>query len=200
VSGEPAGSAEAAFSRSKALVLVSSTLILVACQSVGQRGPSAIGSPAATNASSSSPAPPAAAARSRTPRPVHASQSSPANGTDAYRAEKIVQAYLDALASGLYSVAWDLLAASAGQLWGSESAFAAERRAFYESAGPTFSVSTPDSSRGSRALWIASSFDGDRDRAYVFIVDHPRIQSNASQEVLIVAPDSSGEWRIWIGR
>jgi hypothetical protein len=119
---------------------------------------------------------------------------------DAAAAAETVATYLDALASGRYPDAWKVLAPSSRETWGDEQQFATERSAYYTSAGPSADVSAPDNSTETLAAWIPRGFDGNRHRAYAINVDHPRIQSNASREVLIVAPDSSGEWRIWIGR
>jgi hypothetical protein len=107
--------------------------------------------------------------------------------------------YLGALVAGRYSDAWQLLAPASQAFWGSPSAYASERDAFLLSAGSAQRVSLPDSSADTLARWQTSVFDGDASRAFVVQVDYPSLEdSDAGFSILIVAPDTSGAWRIWI--
>jgi hypothetical protein len=161
------------------MVLACLALALAACQVLGLSGSIGAGRGNAATASAA---------------------SEPAVAADAAIAATTANAYLDALTAGRYEEAWLLLAPASQQAWGSERQFAAERGAFYASAGPRVVVSPPDDSAETLTAWITPAFDGNRQRAYVVAVDHPQIESNASREVLIVAADSSGRWLIWIGR
>jgi hypothetical protein len=187
-----------------AMILLSSALALVACQALGL--PRSVGP---TDANGSGGQPPtatvvdsvvASVAPSHSQRPVTSSPSEPASEADPHIAANTVGAYLDALTAGRYPAAWQLLAPSARSMWGSETEFATERAAFYSTAGPSLSISAPDNAASTLATWLPADFDGDRKRAYVIAVDHPQIQSNASREVLIAAPDPVGAWHVWIGR
>jgi hypothetical protein len=161
------------------IVLLSSALALASCRAAGPSG--SIG-PSTNDAEPSASPSPAAVA------------------SDAATAADTVAAYLAALAAAQYAGAWRVLAPSAREAWGSEQQFATERGLFYASAGPAMVKSAPDNSAATLAAWLLPSFDGNRRRAYVVNVDHPQIQSNASREVLVAAPDSSGDWHIWISR
>jgi hypothetical protein len=186
-----------------ATVLLCSALALASCQALGlseSLGPSANGDGSA-GPSRAIVASASTRAFATAASPLGPGTSAPSRlSGDAAAAADIVAAYLDALASARYPDAWNLLALSARQAWGDEQQFANERGAFYESAGSTAVTSAPDNSAATLDAWILPSFDGNRRRAYVVNVDHPQIQSNASREVLVAAPDASGEWRIWIAR
>lgn len=109
--------------------------------------------------------------------------------------------YLVALVGGRYADAWELLSLWSRQFSGSEEHFAAERSAFYRTAGPRYRLSTPDGSEELLGRWLPVPFSGDPARAYVLRVDHPALgPNNSGWEILIVAADADGAWRIWVAR
>ncbi len=184
------------------IVLGWSVLGLASCQALGSSG--LTGTSGASPGGSGRPLPTAVASPSAVPTATSTSidaspPESPLSG-DAASAAQTVRTYLDALTAGRYQDAWQVLAPSAQQAWGSEQNFATERGAFYASAGATVVLSAPDNLPQTLGEWIPPNFDGDRQRAYVVNVDHPVIETNASREVLVAAPDSSGAWHLWVGR
>ncbi len=57
----------------------------------------------------------------------------------------------------------------------------------------------PDSR--SLADWITAAPGANADLAFVATVDYPVLAGrNNGQEILVVAPDSTGSWRIWVVR
>jgi hypothetical protein len=79
---------------------------------------------------------------------------------------------------------------------------AADRRAFMSTAGNTVVIGEPTQAPDQLSIWLD---DGLReqmatDSAFVVQLDYPVITNNAGWEVLVVAPDRAGDWRIWIAR
>jgi hypothetical protein len=177
------------------LLLAGATTLLLACQALGLPSNLGFGSGRTPSASG---APPSVMPRATAAEPSAAPTSDA--GPDPRQAARAAQAYLEALVAGNYAAAWQLLAPAAQTAWPSEHDFAAERAAFYASAGPRLTISDPDGSAATLATWLPHTFDGDRGRAFVIAVDHPAIHTNAAREVLIAAPDAAGRWRIWIAR
>lgn len=109
--------------------------------------------------------------------------------------------YLQDLAGQRYADAWWLLADSSRRRFGSVEHFAAERAAFYRSAGPRFVLSAPDRSPAAIATWQPADFTGIAQRASLLRVEHPALTpNNAAWALLLVAPTASGAWRIWLVR
>jgi hypothetical protein len=107
---------------------------------------------------------------------------------------------VDELIAGRYADAWVRLAPRSQALWGSTEAYARERAAFFRGAGPEYRLSGPDSSHAALAAWVPPGFEGDRLRASVLELEYVRISGPAGLSVLVVAPDATGAWRIWIAR
>jgi hypothetical protein len=120
--------------------------------------------------------------------------------SDAEMASLVARAYVEELIAGRYADAWTRLAPRSQALWGSVEPYARERAAFYRGAGPEYRLSAPDSSEAALAAWLPAGFDGDRLRASVLELEYVRISGPAGLSVLVVAPDATGSWRIWIAR
>ena len=112
-------------------------------------------------------------------------------------ASGLVDRYEAALVAGRWSAAFDLLGpASLTREAGLES-FASERAAFFHSVDGRYTIGDPARVRdwsGYEPLVEGAV----RSRAWLIEVDYPALSNNnAGYEQFVVAPDSSGTWRIW---
>lgn len=115
--------------------------------------------------------------------------------------------YLERLVAHDFAGAWLLLGDEERAHRGSEAAFADERKAFFTSAGSEFTLSVPTHDLAAIWAWVipenppsaTPNLAGpDYDRAFLVEVDYPALAgNNAGWEVLLVAPDPTGAWRIW---
>jgi hypothetical protein len=87
--------------------------------------------------------------------------ASPSDEADASAATTTVAAYLEDLVAGRYPEAWTRLAPMSQAYWASIEAYAAERAAFYRSAGTRYVLSQPDGSAGAQEAWLPAGFDGE---------------------------------------
>jgi len=132
------------------------------------------------------------------PEPSTASpKPSPSATSDREVATVLVHKYEDALVSGNWQGAFDLLAPTSRTREQGVEAFASEREPFFVSVDGRYAIGEP--SRVSD--WSAYAPDvvgADRTRAWLIEVDYPALAgNNAGYEQFIVAPDPGGTWRIW---
>jgi hypothetical protein len=136
----------------------------------------------------------AAATATPTARPSASTVSDPA------RATALLDSYEAALVAGKWHTAFDMLAPASLTRGMGEAAFAAERAPYFESVGGRYTIGAPKHD----ADWTqyAPLIEGaDTSRAYLLEVDYPALSgNNAGFELYVVAPDSTGTWRIWPAR
>jgi hypothetical protein len=153
-----------------------------------------------------SPAPVASASPSATPAPSTASPSpstskpepsAPPALSESERATQLVRKYEDALVTGKWRAAFDLLAPASLTYEAGFASFKDERSAFFASVDGRYVVGEP-----SRVTdW--SAYDplvsgADRAHGWLVEVDYPALAgNNAGFEQFVVAPDTTGTWRIW---
>jgi hypothetical protein len=148
---------------------------------------------------SDSPAPPA----SPVVTPSSASPGETTAPADQETAERTAQTYQEALVDRSWAAAWDLLAAEAQVRSGSFDAFVAERSVYEPLRAPYVMVpATRDPA--TIQLWVAPDYPAtaDLDRAFIIEIDYQVTQpsgmtGNVPFDVLLVAPDAAGRWRIW---
>lgn len=201
----PSSGALGPFLTGLARLCVAATLVVACSASVpATSSPSASALPLSTIAATPESATPHAggtASPAPTPGVPSPSAEPSQSAADSAQATLIAGQYLDSLSNGRYFRAWQLLATDQQQAFGSLQQFRSERTAYYQSAGPRYKLSTPDRSAGMLALWLQADFAGTADRAWVVRVDHPKLAgNNAGFEILVVAPDLTGTWRIWVAR
>jgi hypothetical protein len=116
-------------------------------------------------------------------------------------AASVAARYERALVDGRWQEAWDLLAPvdQAHRLTFAD--YVSERHAYFESVAGRYTLSAPTDDASALAAWTsdAASVRGAvLARAFVVQADYPAMAgNNAGYEVLLVAPDESGAWRIW---
>jgi hypothetical protein len=131
------------------------------------------------------------------PTATPASTTSPTATSDRDTAAQLVDRYEAALVASRWSVAFDLLAPTTLTHQAGLSSFTSERRAFFVSVAGRYTLGAP--TRVNDWTSYAPVVSGaDRSRAYLIEVDYPALSNNnAGYEQFVVAPDSSGTWRIW---
>jgi hypothetical protein len=109
----------------------------------------------------------------------------------------LVDRYEAALVAGTWSAAFDLLAATSLTREAGLESFMSERAAFFDSVDGRYTIGDPERVRD----WTAYGplvTGAVRSRAWLVEVDYPALSNNnAGYEQFVVAPDSSGAWRIW---
>lgn len=149
--------------------------------------------PSAPPASQPGPTPTATATALPTATPV----PDPSSVSDAVRAATLVDAYEAALVAGQWQTAFDMLAPASPTHGTGVAAYEAERAPYYESVAGEYSVGT--ATRVTDGSQYDPLIDGaDLSRAYLVEVAYPAMAgNNAGYEQFVVAPDTSGTWRIW---
>jgi hypothetical protein len=112
------------------------------------------------------------------------------------------KAFVDAVVAGDFTTAWNMLGPSAKEGFGTAGQFAADRRAFMNMAGNTVVIGEPTQAPDQLSVWLDASLREQMaaESAFVVHLDYPVITNNAGWEVLVVAPDLAGDWRIWFAR
>ena len=119
---------------------------------------------------------------------------------DAATATSLGNRYETALVDGQWQLAWSLLAPEQQTHWRSYAAFVGDRSAFFQSVQGRFVAKPPTHDAASLGQWVTPNFPttANLDRAFLIEVDFPALSgNNAGFEILLVAPDASGRWRIW---
>jgi hypothetical protein len=123
--------------------------------------------------------------------------------SDAAKALAVTQRYENALIAGRWQVAWDILSSAQQSMRGTLANFVYERAAYFDRID-RYTLSRPTHNAAVLKTWTTSRDlvrGANLARAYVIQVDYPQLaNNNAGWEVLLVAPDSSGAWRIWYVR
>jgi hypothetical protein len=112
----------------------------------------------------------------------------------------LVAEYEAALVAGKPAAAWALLGDEARVRSGGEAAFGRERTQFFTSVRGRVDVNQPLKDPAAISEWLLTYVvAADLTRAYLVRVDFPAIaaNTNANYEILLVAPDPRGSWRIW---
>ncbi|HYO42994.1 MAG TPA: hypothetical protein VES19_07305 [Candidatus Limnocylindrales bacterium] len=115
----------------------------------------------------------------------------------------LARAFVQDLLDGDYTAAWSMLAPGTQDHFGAEEAFASDRAAFMKSAGREVVIGDPTSAPDRLAVWLTGipAADLQAERAFVVEIDYPALRhTNSTPEVLLIAPDTAGDWRIWIVR
>jgi hypothetical protein len=113
------------------------------------------------------------------------------------QATDLVDRYEAALAAGKWQTAFDLLATASLTHEAGLATFASERAAFFDSVDGRYTIGNPArvSDWTTYEPLVAGAV---RSRAWLIEVDYPALSNNnAGFEQFVVAPDSSGAWRIW---
>jgi hypothetical protein len=120
--------------------------------------------------------------------------------SDAATARSLVDRYEAACATGDYLTAWSVLAAFSQRVFPSFQSFAAERTRFFVATGPAYVVGEPRQDDPDVLAWLAKGQPvPDPGQAFSVEVTHPDAPDPAlRREVFVVAPDTSGTWRLWI--
>lgn len=132
-----------------------------------------------------------------TPTASSPEPSSPAVGEEARRAVQLVHDYETALVGRHWQDAFDLLAPSSPTHQQGFAAYRDERSAFFASVGGAYDVGSP-----SRVTdWAAYDplvTGADRSHRWLVEVGYSELAgNNAGYEQFVIAPDSTGTWRIW---
>ncbi len=144
-----------------------------------------------------------------TPGPSFAAPATPlALGTprpgDSAIASSLATRYERALVAGQWQTAWDLLAPASQKVPYTDYAnFVYERSAFFKSVAGRFVVKPPSHDATALTSWVASllPLSANLDRAFLIEVDYPALVTNpAGWTMLLVAPDESETWKIWVLR
>lgn len=133
--------------------------------------------------------------------------SSPSPSTDPARAEaarhatEVATAWVAAMRSRDLKPAWALLSDASQAAYGSLARFTADRNAFMDTAKGVVNGPSIAADPQSVADWLSSAPGANADSAFVATVDYPALADrNNGQEILVVAPDRAGTWRIWVVR
>jgi hypothetical protein len=109
----------------------------------------------------------------------------------------LVDRYEADLVAGRWSAAFGLLAPTSLTFEAGLDAFASERAAFFDSVDGRYTLGSPVRVRdwsGYESLVSGAV----RSRAWLIEVDYPALSNNnAGYEQFVVAPDTTGTWRIW---
>ncbi|HEY3165076.1 MAG TPA: hypothetical protein VGJ71_11990 [Candidatus Limnocylindrales bacterium] len=147
-----------------------------------------------------SPAPsqrPSQPADSPEPTPASPAPSPSASLSDQEVANDVVDRYETALVAGEWRTAFDLLAATSLTHEAGFDEFASERAAFFDSVNGRYVIGHPTVATD-WATYGPLVAGADRTRAWFIEVDYPALsKNNAGYEQFVLAPDSSGTWRIW---
>jgi hypothetical protein len=135
-----------------------------------------------------------------TPPPPSARSFGPEG--DFRAASEALTEYMTRVNSGNYAAAWGMLAPGTQAAFGSEEQFARDRLHFMLSAGGTYRLGRPSHDLARLSQWVVPSDPSmpPLDRAFVAQVDYPNIDSPAGWDILVTAPDPSGNWLVWILR
>jgi hypothetical protein len=115
----------------------------------------------------------------------------------------LARQFVTALLDGRFPDAWNLLAPDTQEQFRTLDAFASDRAAFLKSAGDNVIVGEPSNAPALLSKWLPgiSADQIDASAAFVVEVEYPALASrNGSPEVLVVAPNPDGAWKIWIVR
>jgi hypothetical protein len=133
--------------------------------------------------------------------------SSPSPSTDPARTEAaryaadVATAWVAAMRTRDVKAAWALLSDASQAAYGSLARFTADRNAFMDTAKGV--VNGPSVTADPQALadWLSSAPGANADSAFIATVDYPALADrNNGQEILVVALDRAGTWRIWVVR
>jgi hypothetical protein len=185
-----------------ALVVVVAALVWIRPQNAGvatqSRSPTATTQPTESPTTTAVPSPtsPAEALPIGSPQPG-----------DAAAAAEIAARYEDALVSGDWRVAWNLLAPEQQTHWGSYDTFVSQRSQYFARVNGRYTAMTPSHDADAIRGWVVPEnypaapiypATPTYDRAFLIRVDYPAIaQLNSGWEVLLASTDPSGTWRIW---
>jgi hypothetical protein len=139
-----------------------------------------------------------------TPVPNGSSPSPTASGARAAALRQVTDIatrWVAALRARDHQAAWDLLSSASQEAYGSFGQFAADRDAFMDSAKGI--VVGPSIDQDPRSLddWLSAAPGADAASAFVVSVEFPELaDANNGQQILIVAPDPTKTWRIWVVR
>jgi hypothetical protein len=132
-----------------------------------------------------------------TPRPAPTAR----HLTDAAMARSVARTYERALVGGRWRAAWTVLSSADQALRGTLAAFASERAAYFTSVAGRYTLSRAHHDPATLRRWTSSPDlvrGANLKRAYIVQADYPALaNNNAGFEVLLVAPNARGAWRIW---
>ena len=169
---------------------------------------------AAAACASSGPLPPAGPVSSADSSPTGSSSvaASPSRAGDvpvasqtraevAAQAARVATDWVGALRARDYATAWAALSAASQAAYGSMESFASDRDAFMMSARGIALGPYVNADPQALAEWLPAAPGADTKNAFIATVDYPQLaQRNNGQEVLVIAPDESGGWRVWVVR
>ena len=126
-----------------------------------------------------------------------AAKPSPTSETDAAQATALLGSYVKALIAGQWQTAFDMLAPTSPTAQTGITDYSSERAAYFASVAGQFTMGAP--TQPSDWTTYAPLIDGaDLSRASLIEVDYPALSgNNAGYELFVVAPDASGDWKIW---
>lgn len=126
---------------------------------------------------------------------------------DAATAAKLVKEYENRLIGGDWRGAWALLAPEAQIRWRAFDDFKVDRTAYFKEAGDQYAAKDPVHDAAQIRQWVVPEnypaapiypATAVYDHAFLVEVDYPKLATNnAGWDVLLIAPDGSGEWRVW---
>ena len=116
---------------------------------------------------------------------------------ESVQAVELVRQYEDALVAAKWQVAFDMLGTTSPTHESGFASFKDERAAYFDSVKGRYAIGDP--ARVTDWTDYAPIVDGaDRTRAWFIEVDYPALAgNNAGYEQFVVAPDTTGTWRIW---
>lgn len=116
---------------------------------------------------------------------------------ESVQAVELVRQYEDALVAAKWQVAFDMLGTTSPTHESGFASFKDERAAYFDSVRGRYTIGDP--ARVTDWTDYAPIVDGaDRTRAWFIEVDYPALAgNNAGYEQFVVAPDTTGTWRIW---
>jgi hypothetical protein len=121
--------------------------------------------------------------------------------TDSAKAGAIADQYERSLVDGRWRAAWNLMSSVDRTLRGTYAAYVDERSAYFRSVSGRYTLSRPTHDPAVLRTWTSSPElvrGADLSRGYIVQASYPALaNNNAGFEILLVAPNGSGAWRIW---
>jgi hypothetical protein len=133
------------------------------------------------------------------PRGVNPSPTLTATRAEAQaHAEELANEWVTALKAHDFRSAWALLAAPSQIGFGSFEQFANDEREILKTAKENIVGPKLDPDPESLALWLPDALGARPKEAFIAHVEYPALSLiNNGDQILVIAPDGTGVWRIW---